>query len=127
MKTILLFVAPLVLAVVVFLGYLFFVSRDKGKGALQVTSKPVSVVYLDGKQIGQTPLCKCDPKDMVSAGDYTVKLVPVEAGYDPFEAKVKITKSILTVVIGLLGKYWELRPVVRGVLLLLPHWMTAKA
>lgn len=80
---------------------MFFLSKDGvGKGALQVTSIPQSSVYLNGKLIGKTPLCKCDPQSMLPTGDYTIRLVPLDttAGSTPFEQKITINKAVLTVV-----------------------------
>lgn len=98
MKKVFLFLLPLFISTLVFLGFVYFLNRDSGKGALQVTSIPKSKVYLEGKIIGTTPLCKCDPSQMIPDGDYTVKLVPEDTNLTPFEEKIKITKSVLTVV-----------------------------
>lgn len=98
MKKLLFFLIPVILACVVFAGLLFFMNKESGKGALQVTSIPKSKVYLNGKLIGQTPLCQCEPADMLAAGDYTIRLVPEGKDLTPFEDKITITKSILTVV-----------------------------
>ncbi len=98
MKKAILLIIPLILAVVAFLGYMFLINKDSGKGALQVTSLPQSAVYLNGKLIGQTPLCKCEASDMVTVGEYTLKLAPKDPSISPFEQKITITKSILTVV-----------------------------
>jgi hypothetical protein len=72
--------------------------RGSDKGALQVTALPQSKVYLDGKYIGQTPLCRCNSKDMIRVGNYTIKLVPSTGGFSEFQEKITISKSILTVV-----------------------------
>ena len=77
---------------------LFILNSNKDKGALQVTSSPPSKVYLNGKAVGQTPLCKCELKDMVDEGSYTIKLVPLDGNFSPFEQKIKISKKVLTVV-----------------------------
>lgn len=98
MKKLLFFLIPIVLACLVFAGLLFFMNKESGKGALQVTSIPKSKVYLNGKLIGQTPLCQCEPADMLAAGDYTIRLVPEGKDLTPFEDKITITNSILTVV-----------------------------
>lgn len=98
MRKALLFIFPIILAFIVFLIVQFFVNRTSGKGALQVTSSPKSTVYLNGKAIGQTPLCKCEVNDMVNIGEYTVRLIPVSGSFSPFEEKIKISKSVLTVV-----------------------------
>ena len=98
MKRALFFLAPLLIAVLIFSGILFFLDRKNGKGALQVTSVPKSKVYLDKKLIGTTPLCACDLAQMLSVGDYTVKLVALEGNFTPFEDKITINKKTLTVV-----------------------------
>lgn len=104
MKKLLLFFIPFILAVVFIPIILFFISNSSGKGALQVTSTPKSQVYLDGKLIGETPFCKCELPQMLKSGEYTIKLVPKESGYSPFEEKIKITKSVLTAVDRTFGK-----------------------
>lgn len=100
MKGFLFFVSPIIIAILAFSAFSFFLSSSlSGKGALQVTSFPQSNVYLNGKLIGKTPLCKCEGTDMVPSGDYTLKLVPlIGDNLLPYEQKVTITKSILTVV-----------------------------
>lgn len=92
---------PVIMGIIVFFLVTFLLSqRDSGKGALQVTSVPQSNVYLNNAYIGQTPLCKCDGKNLLPTGDYTIRLVPVDAHFSstPFEQKITITKSVLTVV-----------------------------
>ena len=98
MKRFFLFLLPLVIAVAAFFGILTYLDKKSGKGALQVTSAPVSKVYLDEKLIGTTPFCTCDDLQMLSVGDYTIKLVPVEGNFRIFEEKITINKSTLTVV-----------------------------
>jgi len=98
MKRVLLFLAPLLIAVLIFFGVLFFLDRNSGKGALQVTSLPKSRVYLENKLIGTTPFCACDLAQMLDVGDYNVKLVPLDVNSRPFEEKITINKSTLTAV-----------------------------
>src|SRR5260221_8578513 len=100
MKRFLLFLGPIVLGLIVFFTFLFFFSRNaNGNGALQVTAVPVSNVYLNGKLLGKTPLCRCEGKDMISSGTYAVKLVPLAGdNLTPYEDTITITKGILTVV-----------------------------
>lgn len=104
MKKILPFVISFLIVVPAVTGLAYFLSNSSGKGALQVTSTPKSQVYLDGKLIGETPFCKCELPDMLKNGEYTIKLVPKEGGYSPFEEKIKITKSVLTAVDRTFGK-----------------------
>ncbi len=100
MKRFLLFIAPLLIAVVIFFGVLFFLDRKTGKGALQVTSIPQSNIYLDGQLIGTTPFCmateKCKIAQGVDIGEHNIKLVPVDGRYSSFDAKITINKLTLT-------------------------------
>lgn len=88
--------------ILIFIGFfLLFQIIDrflpKGKGALKVDSNVKAKVLLNGKVIGNTPLCKCDPADTISTGLYTLQLVP-EDGSETFSTKVKILNSVLTAV-----------------------------
>ncbi len=98
MKKILYYVFPLVAAIIVFAVLVVFINLKTGKGALQVTSKPQSDVYLNGKLIGTTPVCKCDQKDMVGIGKYSLRLIPKDSSLPPYEEKIDINNSTLTVV-----------------------------
>jgi hypothetical protein len=98
MKRVILFFAPFLIAILIFFGILFFMDRKSGKGALQVTSIPKSKVYLDGKLVGITKFCTCEASQMLSPGDYTLKLIPTEGNFRPFEEKITINKSTLTAV-----------------------------
>jgi hypothetical protein len=98
MKKFLFILAPFVVVVLIFSTVIFFLSQNKGKGALQVTSVPGAKVYLNNKLLGQTPLCECELKDMITAGDYTIKLVSTEGNFDQFEQKITISSKVLTVV-----------------------------
>jgi len=92
------FLAPLLIAILIFFIILFFWNRKSGKGALQVTSVPKSNIYLENKLVGTTPFCACDSLQMLSVGDYTIKLVPINGSFRPFEGKITINTSTLTVV-----------------------------
>jgi hypothetical protein len=85
-------------AIIVFSVVLFFLSKNKEKGALQITSIPNSKVYLNSKPIGNTPFRTNDLKDMILEGEYTIKLVPLSGNFVPFEQKVTISPKVLTVV-----------------------------
>lgn len=100
MRKVLFFAVPPLLASVVLIAFGLFLYRNSGKGALQVTSIPQSEVFLDGKPLGKTPLCRCELSDMLSVGDYTIRLVPTspDGAFTPFEQKMTIGKSVLTVV-----------------------------
>ncbi|HRN96652.1 MAG TPA: SH3 domain-containing protein [Candidatus Levybacteria bacterium] len=94
----------LVLAVVLILIGLFLLTQvfqtlnPSGQGALQVTSNITGTVFLDDKNIGETPVCKCDQNNMVKQGEYMVKIVPSDTQYAPFVVKVKIEPGVLTAV-----------------------------
>ena len=104
MKKIILFIAPFVLAVVVFSAVVFYLSQNSQKGALQVTAVPKSKVYLDNKLIGETPLCKCEGQDMLATGQYTLKVVSEEGDLSPYEEKITVGASVLTVIDKTFGK-----------------------
>jgi len=93
-----LFLAPLLIAIAIFFGILFFLDMKSGKGALQVTSVPESKVYLNSRLLGTTPLCACELEQMLDIGGYAVKLVPLAGNFRPFEEKITINKGTLTVV-----------------------------
>jgi hypothetical protein len=63
-----------------------------------VTSHPLSKVYVNNTFIGNTPLCRCEANTMLSDGEYTIRLVPLDTGFDEFQEKITITKGVLTVV-----------------------------
>lgn len=98
MKRVFAFFVLFLFTVIAFGVTVFLYSQNLGKGALQVTSEPNSKVYLDGKLIGQTPLCKCEAQDMIAEGTYAIKLVPVEGNFPSFEQKIPISPKVLTVV-----------------------------
>lgn len=104
MKKVLFFLIPLLLVIIVLSGVSFYLSRESGKGALQVTSNPKASVYLNGKLIGQAPLCKCEAADMLAVGDYNIRLVTEDNSLPPFEEKIKISPSVLTVVDRTFGR-----------------------
>lgn len=98
MRRLILWTLPLLVVIPLFIGAVVILAQKTGKGALQVTSVPDSQVYLDGKPLGKTPLCKCETADMLSVGDHVVRLVPASGIFLPFEEKITIYKSVLTVL-----------------------------
>ncbi len=99
MKKIFFILIPsLIVGLIVFQVFKLLAGNASEKGALQVTSVPESKIYLNGVVIGQTPLCKCEAIDMLKTGEYTIRLVPTNTEYPEFQEKIRITKSILTVV-----------------------------
>jgi hypothetical protein len=97
-KFLLLAVSSLVLTFLFVLGFQYLMQLRSVKGALQVTSSPESKVYIDGKYIGTTPLCKCDASDMLKTGEYTIRLMPTKSGLSEFQEKITISEAVLTVV-----------------------------
>ena len=98
MKRFLMFFAPVVIAILIFIPVVILLSQQSGRGALQTTSIPKSKVYLNGKLVGETPLCQCEASQMLKVGDYVIRLVPEEGDFPPFEQKITIYKSVMTVV-----------------------------
>ena len=98
MKRLLFYIIPLLGVLIIFAAIVLFLNKNSGKGALQVTSVPASQVYLNGQLIGETPLCKCDTKEMIPIGNYRIRLIPKEGDSKPYEEQVAINKSTLTVV-----------------------------
>lgn len=99
MKKILFILIPsLLIALIIFLLIQHFNNIRSQKGALQVTSSPQSKVYINDKYIGRTPIGKTEASDLIEAGSYTIKLVPVEAGLSEYQEKITISPGILTVV-----------------------------
>ena len=102
MRKVFVLIAPLFIAIIIFASVTYFLNKNSGKGALQVTSFPQSNVYLNGRLIGKTPFCmgteKCQIQDMLAIGEYSIKLVPLEKDFKPYDAKISINKSTLTVV-----------------------------
>lgn len=97
-KFLLLACATLILTFLFVLLFQYILHLRSQKGALQVTTAPKSKVYLDGELVGETPLCLCESSEMVSVGEYTLKLVPTESGLSEFQEKITISESVLTVV-----------------------------
>jgi hypothetical protein len=105
MKRLILFLIPIVLVFIIVFGVIkIFILGDIGKGALQVTSHPLSKVYLNDKYIGNTPLCQCEASTMLRSGDYTIRVVPLEESLSEFQEKITITKGVLTVIDRKFGK-----------------------
>ncbi|OGH38205.1 MAG: hypothetical protein A3B44_00945 [Candidatus Levybacteria bacterium RIFCSPLOWO2_01_FULL_38_21] len=104
MKRLLFYIIPFLGVLITFAAIVLFFNQNSGKGALQVTAVPQSKVYLSGKLIGETPLCKCDPKDVIPIGTYRIRLTPKEGNLKPYDEQIVINKSTLTVVDRTLGE-----------------------
>lgn len=92
----LMFLISLVGLVIVIAALIRFLgNRGPKQGELRVDSQPVATVFLDNKNIGKTPY-----KDKVTAGEYTIKLVPESATTQltSWQGKVVIGQNLLTFV-----------------------------
>lgn len=98
MRKFLLIFIPFLLALIVFSLAIFLLSNSNQKGAYQITSDPGSQVYLDDKPFGQTPLGNCQPKDLIAAGEHTIRLVPQKGDFEPFSEKITIYPKVCTVI-----------------------------
>jgi len=65
----------------------------KKQTALQITSSPTSVIFLNDSHAGNTPYFD----DNLKSGNYTVKLTPESGGQD-WETKVTLSPKLLTVI-----------------------------
>lgn len=66
----------------------------KKQGGLQVTSNKEFAVYLEDLNLGQTPFFN----EKILVGDYNLKLVPQSPGASPWQTRITINQSTLTVV-----------------------------
>ena len=103
-KIAIVFIASFVLSIGLFLAVQYYMNLSAQKGALQVTSSPESKVYLNDKYLGQTPLCKCQASDMIAAGEYTMRIVPLDTSLREFQEKIIISQAVLTVADRKFGK-----------------------
>lgn len=105
MKRLIFLLIPIVLMTIIVFGVIqLFILQDKNNGAIQVTSHPTSKVYIDGKYLGNTPLCRCEGKNMIHNGEYNLRLVPIDSNLQEFQERVSINKGVLTVVDETFGK-----------------------
>lgn len=72
--------------------------RNVDKGALKVTANIKSKVFLNGQQIGETPVCKCEQGDTISVGDYEIRVEPEDTTYPAYTVRAKVNGGVLTVV-----------------------------
>ncbi len=90
MKKVLIIIISIILGILFFSIFQYFFKSGSQKGALQITSSPASKVYLNDKYLGQTPLCKCEVKDMQKAGEYTLRLEPINKNFPNFDFKISL-------------------------------------
>lgn len=96
MKRKILFLVGLVgLVVVVALLVRALTNRSPKQGELRVDSSPAASIFLNNKNIGRSPFT-----DKVTAGSYTIKLVPdsVSAQLSPWEGQIVVGQNVLTYV-----------------------------
>lgn len=101
MKRKILFFVALLLLIAGAIGIFRFVSNRSGKqGELRVESQPVASIFLDNKHIGRTPY-----RDKITAGEYTIKLVPESAvdGTASWQGRIAVGPSLLTYINGTLS------------------------
>lgn len=101
-RFILLAASILIIVVGLFIVVRLIAVQKGGKGGLQVTANVKSSAFLDDKKIGTTPLCispECSPQnELITAGIYTLKVIPEDTTYSPFTAKIEINDGVLTAV-----------------------------
>ncbi len=96
LRKFILFLTPFLLLSILFLLIVLFINRDNGRGALQISSNKPAQVFLSNKFVGKSPLCLCDLPRLIKNGDYDVKLIPLETGFNTTSQKVTIYDGALT-------------------------------
>lgn len=88
-------IALLVILALIFGLIRFLAGRSPRTGELKVDSVPVASIFLDSKHIGRTPF-----QDKVTAGEYTIKIVPEStiAQSASWEGKITVGPNLLTYV-----------------------------
>lgn len=70
-------------------------SFKKAPAALQITTNPISNVFIDGKPLGKTPFSDSTLKE----GEVNVKLIPESTSpLSSWEGKVKLNSGVLTII-----------------------------
>ncbi len=82
------------------IGAYIFLTRSAG---LEVDASPQSKVYVDGKQLGSTPVVL----ENVSPGIHKLKIISEQSANDSYEIKVVLTPGAKTVVNRVFGKTKE--------------------
>ena len=98
MKKLLFILFCFIVLTVVFLVIVLVISKDSGRGALQLTSIPKSKAYLNNAYIGETPICRCQLSQMLPIGEYSIKLVPNVSGISEFDQTIQINSGVLSVI-----------------------------
>lgn len=74
------------------------VISPQGKGALQINTNIKADIFLNGKNIGVSPLCKCGQNDTLPSGEYLIKIVPIDKDVPEYVVKTSIKPGVLTAV-----------------------------
>jgi len=74
-----------------------FLGRRSG---IQITSNPQAEVTINGQSYGKTPYYT----ESIKPGDYTIKLVPIDAQLQPWETKTSLSSGYITIVDRQFGK-----------------------
>jgi len=72
--------------------------KTPGKGALQINTNIKGKVFLNDKEIGTAPLCKCTENDTLQAGIYDLRIEPEDISLPAFNTKISINGGVLTAV-----------------------------
>lgn len=79
--------------IVIIIGVLIYQTITPANGALMVEASRDSTVYIDGKDIGRTPL-----EVELSEGEYVIAVVPVTGSPVSYIAKVNVVAGVKTIV-----------------------------
>lgn len=88
------FLSLFVIIILIIVGYFFYKNFTK-LSAIKIESDPSSIVYINGEQVGKTPI-EIERKER----EITVRLSPESFSeeFNPFETKVKLTKGVKTIL-----------------------------
>jgi len=92
------------LFIIVPLAFYFRSIFLKKPAGLQITSEPITTVFLDNQNLGQTPF----EDNNREAGDYLIKLIPQGEGFSSWEQKISLYPGFLTVINRQLAEAEEL-------------------
>jgi len=76
-------------------GYTLITSRTKGVAGLKIVTAPTTSVYLNDKNMGNTPY-----EERLPSGEYVVKLIPTDpsSGVTTWQGQVSLSPSLLTYI-----------------------------
>jgi hypothetical protein len=73
--------------------------NTKPFSAVRITAIPKATVFIDGKEKGKTPCCN----ENIAAGEHDIRLVADTSTFSSWQAKVKFSPQIMTVINRILG------------------------